>query len=124
MKGKFYWVQSSAWHPVHQYTQQGFLAGCEKLGLDCELATTDENTLDALVALADQVVSRPDAKGVAMWFGGLPVAKPIIEKAKANGVAVALPHFPVARRLLRRQCRPDRRRHFQVSRSRRQGHVR
>ena len=95
VKGKFYWVQSSAWHPVHQYTQQGFLAGCEKLGLDCELATTDENTLDALVALADQVVSRPDAKGVAMWFGGLPVAKPIIEKAKANGIPVVLPHFPV-----------------------------
>lgn len=95
VKGKFYWVQSSAWHPVHQYTQQGFLAGCESLGLDCELATTDENTLDALVALADQVVSRPDAKGVAMWFGGLPVAKPIIEKAKANGIVVALPHFPV-----------------------------
>jgi len=93
--GKFYWVQNSAWHPVHQYTQQGFLAGCESLGLDCELATTDENTLDALVALADQVVSRPDAKGVAMWFGGLPVAKPIIEKAKENGIAVALPHFPV-----------------------------
>ena len=95
MKGKFVWVQSSAWHPVHQYTQQGFLAGCEELGLDCELATTDENTLEALVALADQVVSRPDAKGVAMWFGGLPVAKPIIEKAKENGIVVALPHFPV-----------------------------
>lgn len=93
--GKFYWVQSSAWHPVHQYTQQGFMEGCKELGLDCELATTDENTIDALVALADQVVSRPDAKGVAMWFGGLPVAKPIIEKAKANGIVVALPHFPV-----------------------------
>jgi ribose transport system substrate-binding protein len=94
--GKFYWVQNSAWHPVHQYTQQGFLEGCAELGLDCELATTDENSIDALVALADQVVSKPDAKGVAMWFGGLPVAKPIIEKAKANGIAVALPHFPVA----------------------------
>ena len=95
VKGKFVWVQSSAWHPVHQYTQQGFLAGCEAQGLDCELATTDENTLDALVALADQTVSRPDVKGVAMWFGGLPIAKPIIEKAKANGIAVVLPHFPV-----------------------------
>jgi ribose transport system substrate-binding protein len=95
VKGKFFWVQSSAWHPVHQYTQQGFLAGCEKLGLECELATTDENSLEALVALADQTVSREDAKGVAMWFGGLPVAKPIIEKAKAKGIPVALPHFPV-----------------------------
>jgi len=59
------------------------------------ITRSDPKTLDALVALADQVVSRPDAKGVAMWFGGLPVAKPIIEKAKANGVVVALPHFPV-----------------------------
>ncbi len=30
-----------------------------------------------------------------MWAGGLPVVKPIIEKAKANGIAVVLPHFPV-----------------------------
>ena len=88
-------MQSSAWHPVHQYTQQGFLEGCKELGLDCELATTDENSIDALVALADQTVSEPGTKGVAMWFGGLPVVKPIIEKAKANGVVVALPHFPV-----------------------------
>lgn len=93
--GKFLWVQSSAWHPVHQYTQQSFLEGCKDLGLDCELATTDENSIDALVALADQSVARPDVKGVAMWFGGLPVAKPIIEKAKENGIVVALPHFPV-----------------------------
>jgi ribose transport system substrate-binding protein len=93
--GKFYWVQGSAWHPVHQLTQQSFLEGCTELGLDCELATTDENALEAFVALADQTVGRPDAKGVAMWAGGLPVVKPIIEKAKANGVAVALPHFPV-----------------------------
>lgn len=93
--GKFFWVQSSAWHPVHQYTQQSFLEGCKDLNLDCELATTDENTIDALVALADQTVSRSDAKGVAMWFGGLPVAKPIIEKAKERGIPVVLPHFPV-----------------------------
>lgn len=93
--GKFYYVQSSAWHPVHQLTQLSFLEGCADLGLDCELATTDENSLEALVALADQTVSRPDTKGVAMWFGGLPVAKPIIEKAKSLGIPVVLPHFPV-----------------------------
>lgn len=93
--GKFYFVQGSAWHPVHQLTQLAFLDGCKDLELDCELATTDENSLEAVVALADQTISRPDAKGVAMWAGGLPVFKPIIEKAKANGVAVALPHFPV-----------------------------
>ena len=94
--GKFYYVQSSAWHPVHQLTQLSFLEGCEELGLDCELATTDENALDALVALADQTIARPDAKGVAMWVGGLPVFIPIIERAKELGIPVALPHFPVA----------------------------
>ncbi len=93
--GKFYYVQSSAWHPVHQYTQQSFLESCKELGLQCELATTDENTMEALVALADQAVARPDAKGIAMWFGGSPVAKPIIEKAKAKGIPIVLPHFPV-----------------------------
>jgi ribose transport system substrate-binding protein len=95
VKGKFYWVQSSAWHPVHQYTQQGFLSGCEAVGADCALATTDENTIEALVALAEQTIAKPDTKGVAMWFGGSPVAKPIIEKAKALGIPVVLPHFPV-----------------------------
>ncbi|MGL4648692.1 MAG: substrate-binding domain-containing protein, partial [Caldilineaceae bacterium] len=94
-EGTFFWVQSSAWHPVHQYTQQAFLAGCDAIGVKCELATSDENSLEALVALADQTVSREDAAGVAMWFGGLPVAKPIIEKAKERGIPVVLPHFPV-----------------------------
>ena len=95
VSGKFDWVQSSAWHPVHQLTQLAFLDGCKELGLSCALATTDENSLDAFVALADQTVSRADAKGVAMWAGGLPIVKPIIEKAKAKGIVVALPHFPV-----------------------------
>jgi hypothetical protein len=43
------------------------------------LATTDENSLDALVAMADATVQRPDAKGFVMYAGGLPVFKPIIE---------------------------------------------
>ena len=88
------WVQNSAWHPVHQYTQQGFLEGCKELGLDCgsppRMRTPSTRSLPA-----DQTVSKPGTKGVAMRFGGLPVVKPIIEKAKANGVVVALPHFPV-----------------------------
>jgi ribose transport system substrate-binding protein len=75
--------------------QQSFLDGCRKNGLDCQLATTDENTLDALVAMADATVSRPDAAGFVMYAGGLPVFKPIIEKAKGLGLPVALPHFPV-----------------------------
>lgn len=93
--GKFYYVQNSAWHPVHQLTQLAFLEGCKEVGIECELATTDENSLDALVALADETIARPDTKGVAMWVGGLPVFKPIIEKAKASGIPVVLPHFPV-----------------------------
>jgi ribose transport system substrate-binding protein len=93
--GKFYWVQNTAWHPVHQFTQQSFLEGCTELGLQCELATTDETSLEAFVAMAEQTVARDDAKGVAMWAGGLPVVKPIIEKAKEKGIWIALPHFPV-----------------------------
>jgi len=93
--GKFYWVQGSAWHPVHQLTQLAFLDGCKAAGIECELATTDENSIEALVATAEQIIAQPDTKGVAMWFGGLPVAQPIIEKAKAAGIAVVLPHFPV-----------------------------
>jgi ribose transport system substrate-binding protein len=93
--GKFYFIQSSAWHPVHQLMQQSFLDGCRKNGLDCQLATTDENTIDALVAMANATVDRPDAKGFVMYAGGLPVFKPIIEKAKARNLPVALPHFPV-----------------------------
>lgn len=94
-KGKFYYIQNSAWHPVHQLTQLAFLEGCKEIGAECELATTDENSLDALVALADETLARPDTKGVAMWAGGLPVFKPLIEKAQAAGIPVVLPHFPV-----------------------------
>jgi ribose transport system substrate-binding protein len=94
-EGKFFWIQNSAWHPVHQLTQLAFLDGCVKAGIECELATTDENSIEALVAIAEQTIARPDTKGVAMWFGGLPVAQPIIEKAKAAGIPVVLPHFPV-----------------------------
>ena len=80
---------------MHQLTQLAFLDGCVKAGIECELATTDENSIEALVAIAEQTIARPDTKGVAMWFGGLPVAQPIIEKAKAAGIPVVLPHFPV-----------------------------
>lgn len=95
VNGPFYFVQSSAWHPVHQLMQQSFLDGCAKNGLKCQLATTDENSLDALVAMADATVQREDAKGFVFYAGGLPVFKPIIEKAKERGLPVALPHFPV-----------------------------
>ena len=93
--GTFYWVQNTAWHPVHQLTQLSFLQGCEELGLQCQLATTDDTSVESLVAIATQTVARPDAKGIAMWAGGLPAVKPIIEAAKAKGIWVALPHFPV-----------------------------
>ena len=95
VKGTFYWVQNTAWHPVHQLTQLSFLEGCEELGLDCELATTDEGSLEALLAVGEQAIDREGTEGVAMWAGGLPVVAPLIEKAKEKGIGVALPHFPV-----------------------------
>jgi ribose transport system substrate-binding protein len=88
-------VQSSAWHPVHQLTQQSFLEGCKTLGLQCELATTDENTLEALVAMVDQTLARPDIKGAAMWFGGHPAVLPLVRKAVAKNIPIVFPHFPV-----------------------------
>lgn len=93
--GTFYWIQNTAWHPVHQLTQLSFLEGCADQGLTCELATTDEGSLEAFLALAEQTVARPEARGIAMWAGGLPAVAPIIEKAKARNIPVALPHFPV-----------------------------
>ena len=95
VKGKFYWVQNTAWHPVHQLTQLSFLEGCDELGLDCDLATTDEGSLEALLAVGEQAIDREGTAGVAMWADGLPVVAPLIEKAKEKGIWVALPHFPV-----------------------------
>jgi ribose transport system substrate-binding protein len=93
--GVFYFIQSSAWHPVHQLMQQSFLDGCRQNGLVCQLATTDENTLDALVAMGNATVDRPDAAGFVMYAGGLPSFKPIIQKAKEKNLPVVLPHFPL-----------------------------
>ena len=103
--GKFFWVQSSAWHPVHQYTQQSFLEGCKELGLDSELATTDENTLDALVALAEQTVSRPMPRVSPCGSGACRSPSPSSRRPRptASPSPSALPR---SRGLLRRQCRP------------------
>jgi ribose transport system substrate-binding protein len=75
--------------------QQSFLDGCKKLGLVCQLATTDEQTLDAWVALANATVARPDAAGYLMYAGGNPVIKPVVQKAKDQGQPVVEPHFHV-----------------------------
>lgn len=95
VKGKFYWVQNTAWHPVHQLTQLSFLLGCKELELDCALATTDETSLEALIAVAEQTVDRPDIKGMVVWCCGLPQLKPAVEKAKAKGIPVVMLHGPV-----------------------------
>jgi ribose transport system substrate-binding protein len=94
-RGVFYFIQNSAWHPVHQLMQQSFLDGCRKNGLACQLATTDENSLEAWVAVANQAVARPDAAGFVMYAGGNPVIKPIVQKAKDQGQPVAEPHFHI-----------------------------
>jgi ribose transport system substrate-binding protein len=93
--GKFYWVQNTAWHPVHQLTQQSFLQGCADNGLQCELAITDDTSVEAWLAVAEQALARPDVKGLAMWIGGNPAAIPFVQKAVAKGVAISLPHFPI-----------------------------
>jgi ribose transport system substrate-binding protein len=93
--GVFYGIWNTAWHPVHQLMQQSFLDGCRKEGLRCQLATTDEQTLDAWVAVASQAVARPDAGGFLMYAGGNPVIKPLIQKAKDQGQPVVEPHFHI-----------------------------
>ncbi len=93
--GVFYMIQNTAWHPVHQLMQQSFLEGCRKQGLTCQLATTDEQTLEAWVALANATVARPDAAGFIMYAGGNPVIKPIVQKAKDQGQPVVEPHFHI-----------------------------
>ena len=50
--GTFYWVQNTAWHPVHQLTQLSFLAGCEEIGLQCQLATTEPDARSTAPTLA------------------------------------------------------------------------
>jgi ribose transport system substrate-binding protein len=92
--GKFYWVQNTAWHPVHQLTQLSFLLGCTEQKLDCALATTDDTSLEALIAVGLQTVARPDVKGIAVWCCGLPQLKPVVEAAKAKGIPVAMLHGP------------------------------
>lgn len=93
--GTFYWVQNTAWHPVHQLTQLSFLLGCEELELDCALATTDETSLESLIAVAEQTVARPDIKGMAVWCCGLPQLKPAVEAANEKGIPVVMLHGPV-----------------------------
>jgi len=90
--GTFYWVQETAWHPVHQLVQLSFMEGCKERGLKCELFTTDESGLEPVLMKADQVLAQPDIKGFAIWTGGHPGTKPVIEKAKAAGLPVCLPH--------------------------------
>jgi ribose transport system substrate-binding protein len=94
-RGVFYFIQNTAWHPVHQLMQQSFLDGCRKLGLACQLATTDEGSLEAWVAVAKQALARPDAAGFVMYAGGNPVIIPLVQKAKDQGQPVAEPHFHI-----------------------------
>lgn len=95
--GTFYWVQNTAWHPVHQLTQLSFMVGCEAAGVQCALATTDETSLESLIAIAEQTVDRPDNAGMAVWCCGLPQLRPAVEAAAAKGIPVVMLHGPVPR---------------------------
>lgn len=91
--GKFYWVQGLKGHPVHQLTQIAFAEGCAKAGYTCEIIGTDNTDLNATIALAEQVIARGDAKGLAIWTG-TPAWNPLIARASRAKIPVILPHFP------------------------------
>jgi ribose transport system substrate-binding protein len=91
---KFYWIQPLTGHPTHLMTQLGFKAGCKKLGYDCEVVGTDGWDIGGTIALAEQVLSRGDAAGIALWTGN-PACNNFIETAAKAGIPVILPHFPV-----------------------------
>jgi len=91
---KFYWIQPLKGHPTHLMTQLGFRAGCKKLGYDCEIVGTDGWDIGGTISLAEQVLSRGDAAGIALWTGN-PAFNNLIETAAKAGIPVILPHFPV-----------------------------
>ena len=92
--GKLYWVQALKGHPVHQMTQIAFKEGCRKLGYECVVVGTDGPDIAGTIALAEQMLARGDAKGMAIWAGN-PAYNPLIAKAGKAGVPVILPHFPI-----------------------------
>lgn len=93
-KGTLYWVQGLKGHPVHQMTQIAFREGCRKLGYEGVVVGTDNADIAGTIALAEQVLARGNAKGMAIWTGN-PAFNPLIEKAGKAGVPVILPHFPI-----------------------------
>jgi ribose transport system substrate-binding protein len=93
-KGTLYWVQPLKGHPVHQMTQIAFVEGCKKLGYEGVVVGTDSADIAGTIALAEQVLARGNAKGMAIWTGN-PAFNPLIAKAGKAGVPVILPHFPV-----------------------------
>lgn len=91
---RMYWVQGLKGHPVHQMTQIGFKEGCRKLGYECTVIGTDGPDVAGTIALAEQVLARKDAAGMAIWTGN-PAWNPLIEKVSKAGIPIILPHFPV-----------------------------
>lgn len=93
-KGTLYWVQPLKGHPVHQMTQIAFKEGCRQLGYKGVVVGTDGVDIGGTVALAEQMLARGDAKGMAIWTGN-PAFNALIAKAGKAGVPVILPHFPI-----------------------------
>jgi ribose transport system substrate-binding protein len=75
-------------------TQIAFVEGCKKLGYEGVVVGTDSADIAGTIALAEQVLARGNAKGMAIWTGN-PAFNPLIAKAGKAGVPVILPHFPV-----------------------------
>lgn len=94
-RNKFYWVQPLKGHPVHQLTQIAFKEGCLKEGYNCEIVGTEASDIGGTIALAEQVMARGNAAGMAIWTGN-PAFNSFIEKAGKTGIPIILPHFPAA----------------------------
>ncbi len=93
---KFYWVQAVRGHPVHRITQAGFREKCKELGYDCEIIGPDSSDVAEATAMAEQVLARGDAAGMAIWGTDEGMHK-LIEEVAKKGIPVVIPHFPTDR---------------------------
>lgn len=90
---KFYWIQAVRGHPVHRVTQAGFKEECRNLGYECEVVGPDSSDVAETTGLAEQVLARGDAAGMAVWGIDEGMHK-LIEKIAKKGIPVVIPHFP------------------------------
>jgi ribose transport system substrate-binding protein len=94
-KKVYYWIQPLKGHPVHQLTQIAFLEKCRELKMTCQVIGASLLDIPQTIALAEEILSRGDAAGMAIWAGS-PAWKGFIEKASSQNIPVIVPHFPIS----------------------------